>query len=48
MNPNNLIQLSLLKYVYVTVIDFGTSLALIKWYESREINLSSGFVLYKY
>lgn len=46
MNPNNLIQLSLLKYVYV--IDFGTALALIKWYESREINLSSGFVLYKY
>lgn len=46
MNPNNLIQLSLLKYVYV--IDFGTVLAFIKWYESREINLSSGFVLYKY
>lgn len=46
MNPNNLIQLSLLKYVYV--IDFGTALALIKWYESRDINLSSGFVLYKY
>lgn len=46
MNPNNLIQLSLLQYVYV--IDFGTALALIKWYESREINLSSGFVLYKY
>lgn len=46
MNPNNLIQLGLLKYVYV--IYFGTALALIKWYESREINLSSGFVLYKY
>lgn len=34
MNPNNLIQLNLFKYVYS--IDFGTALVL-KWYDSREI-----------